>query len=300
MAEQEKIDLLREKINHADAIVVGGASGMSAAAGFVFYYQRDEVFRSIVGSLEDKYGFHNYFDAYYHRGHTRGEHWAMVLRNTKYLYECYTGEPYKDLAKLLDGKNYYIATTNQDMQFYRTFPAEKITCIQGNSAYWQCSRPCHDAIYPNKEQVFKLCEHIENDALPEELIPRCPKCGSEMEPWVRGYTFLEGSYYHKEMQRYINFLRNNSKRNTLFLELGVGMMTPMFIKEPFINMTYQWPHAFYATINPQHAIVPDEIADRSLAINDDIAVVMKQLLGMSSDGIKHIDKGNIFNPSRVY
>lgn len=74
MVEQSKIDLLTEKINQADTIVVGGASGMSAAAGFVFYYQRDEVFRQIAGSLEEKYGFHNYFDAFYHQGHTRGEH----------------------------------------------------------------------------------------------------------------------------------------------------------------------------------------------------------------------------------
>lgn len=300
MVEQSKIDRLTEKINQADAIVVGGASGMSAAAGFVFYYQRDEVFRQIAGSLEEKYGFHNYFDAFYHRGHTRGEHWAMVLRSTKYLYECYTGEPYTDLARLLEGKNYYIATTNQDMQFYRVFPAEKITCIQGNSGYWQCSRPCHDAIYPNREQVFELCQHIENDALPDELIPRCPRCGSEMEPWVRGYTFLQGEYYRREMQRYMDFLRQNANRKTLFLELGVGMMTPMFIKEPFMNMTYQWPHAFYVTINPQHAIVPPEIARKSLAIGDDIAVVLKQLLGIPADQIEQKEPKQLFNPSKVY
>ena len=38
MVAKEKIDLLRKKIDEADAIVVGGASGMSAASGFVFYY----------------------------------------------------------------------------------------------------------------------------------------------------------------------------------------------------------------------------------------------------------------------
>lgn len=299
MVEQSKIDILREKIDQADAIVVGGASGMSAASGFVFYYQRDEVFREMVGTLEDKYGFHNLFDAFYHHGHTRGEHWAMMLRSVKYMYECHTGETYVDLAELLAGKNYYIATTNQDMQFYRVFPPEKITCIQGNFAYWQCGRPCHDRIYYNKERVFELCKHIVNDALPDELIPRCPRCGGEMEPWVRGYTFLQGDYYQKEMKRYMDFLRRNVNRNTLFLELGVGMMTPMFIKEPFMNMTYQWPRAFYATLNPQHAIIPDEIADRSLAVSDDIAITLKRLLGKSVDGIK-ASGSQVFNPSRVY
>lgn len=64
-----------------------------------------------------------------------------------------------------------------------------------------------------------------------------------------------------------------------FLELGVGMMTPMFIKEPFMNMVYQWPHATYVPINPQHAIIPKEIAGKSLAVNEDIAFALKTLLG---------------------
>lgn len=87
MVAEDTIELLKKKIDEADAIVVGGASGMSAASGFVFYYQNDAVFRQIAGSLEKKYGFHNFFDAFYHQGHTRGEHWAMILRETKYLLE---------------------------------------------------------------------------------------------------------------------------------------------------------------------------------------------------------------------
>lgn len=300
MIAKETIDLLKKKIDEAEAIVVGGASGMSAAAGFKFYYQRDDVFRMIAGSLEDKYGFHSHFDAFYCRKTTRGEHWAMILRSTRYQYECYIGKPYQDLEELLAGKNYYIATTNQDAQFFRTFPDEKITCIQGDSRYFQCGVPCHDAIYYNKEQVFELCRHIENDALPDELIPRCPRCGSEMEPWVRGYTFLEGAYYQKEMKRYRDFLQTCVHKNTLFLELGVGMMTPMFIKEPFMNMVYQWPRATYVTINPQHAIVPREIAKKSIAIQDDIAVTLKQLLGKPTDGVASLNATEVFNPSRVY
>ena len=35
MVSKEKIELLRQKIDEADAIVVGGESGMSEASGFV-------------------------------------------------------------------------------------------------------------------------------------------------------------------------------------------------------------------------------------------------------------------------
>ena len=300
MVLQEDINLLKEKIEQADSIVVGGASGMSAASGFIFYYQEDDVFKSLAGSLAKKYNRHNMFDLFYDQRPSRGEQWALMLRTIKYVYECQTGETYIDLAKLLNGKNYYIATTNQDAQFYRVFPEERITRIQGDWRYWQCSRPCHDKIYYNKEETFKLYEKIENDALPDNLIPRCPHCGAELAPWVRSYTFLQGEFYRQEMKRYMEFLRSNAHRNTLFLELGVGMMTPMFIKERFMNMVYQWPNAFYVTLNPQHAIIPKEIKKKSLAISDDIAITLKQLLGESTIGMKGFDAKEAFNPSRVY
>lgn len=300
MVAQEKINFLRKKIDEADAIVVGAASGMSAASGFVFYYQDDEVYRSLAGGLAEKYDRHNYFDLFYERRLTRGERWAMLLRTARYLYGCDTGGTYTDLAELLAGKNYYIATTNQDAQFFRVFPAERITCIQGDWRFWQCSRPCHDHVYFKGKDFANLADKIENDELPNEFIPRCPHCGADLMPWVRGYTFLEGEYYQAEMHRYTDFLRQNIHRKVLFLELGVGMMTPMFIKEPFMNMVYQWSRAFYATINPLHAIVPREIERKSIAIEDDIAITLKQLLGKPTDGIKDMNKGKTFNPSRVY
>ena len=53
MDKERLFDLLKSKIEEADAIVVGGASGMSAASGFRFYYQDDEVFRQMAGSLRE-------------------------------------------------------------------------------------------------------------------------------------------------------------------------------------------------------------------------------------------------------
>lgn len=142
-----QIEILKKKIEEADAVVVGGASGMSAASGFKFYYQDDEVFRDLAGTLREKYGFRNMFDGFYNQSMSRGEHWALVIRTIRYIYECETGDTYKDLAELLRGKDYYIVTTNQDAQFHRVFPEERITRLQGDWRYFQCKDRCHDAIY---------------------------------------------------------------------------------------------------------------------------------------------------------
>lgn len=81
---EEQLKLLTEHIQESKAIVVGVASGMSAAAGFRHYYERDRDFVNYFGDFENKYGYHNSFDgAYYHYKNSE-EHWAFFAR----LAEC--------------------------------------------------------------------------------------------------------------------------------------------------------------------------------------------------------------------
>lgn len=72
-------------------------------------------------------------------------------------------------------------------------------------------------------------------------------------------------------------------QKVLFLELGVGRMTPMFIQEPFWNMTYALPDAFYITVNPRDAFVPDELKGKGLAIHEDIAKVLSDVRSISGE-----------------
>lgn len=48
------INSLIQRIQDADAIVVGAASGMSAAAGFRHYYEHDKDFVENLGEFEKK------------------------------------------------------------------------------------------------------------------------------------------------------------------------------------------------------------------------------------------------------
>lgn len=272
---KEVVNSLIQHIQDADAIVVGGASGMSAAAGFRHYYEYDKDFIENLGEFGKKYGYRNTFDGFYYHYRTSEERWAFNARDICMILDAKTGQPYYDLYEILKDKNYYILTTNQDTQFNRVFPEEKISAIQGDWRYFQCSRRCHDELYNSVDTLHKLNKSIdENLKVPKDMIPRCPRCGAEMEPWVRSWTFLEGKKYREEYSKINKFLKANKNKRILLLELGVGRMTPMFIQEPFWQMTYTWPNAYYITINPRDALVPEELKEKGLAIHEDIAKVL--------------------------
>lgn len=272
----QNIKILVDKIANADAILVGAAAGMSAACGYNFFYQNDEIFEKYLGEFGRKYGYRGAFNGFYYRYPSPEAHWAFLARMGYMEYECETGKPYYDLMELIKDRNYHIMTTNQDFQFTRVVPDEKLSAIQGDSRYFQCSRRCHDEIYYNKEMIYAMNDTIdENLCIPSEMIPRCPKCGAEMEPWVRGYTFLEGKKYKDEYRKINEFLEENKEKKILFLELGVGRMTPMFIQEPFWNLTLSFPKARYIAVNDRYDFLAEEIEEKGMVIVADIARVLQ-------------------------
>ena len=58
----EQIDRLARELAEADCVVVGGASGLSAAGGGDFYYADNASFRKYFGRFAEKYHFQGAFD----------------------------------------------------------------------------------------------------------------------------------------------------------------------------------------------------------------------------------------------
>ena len=65
-------------------------------------------------------------------------------------------------------------TTNVDRQFSRVFSEKQICAFQGDFGYCQCSQPCQDGIWENRELVMILTSYLDGVRLPEEVVPRCP------------------------------------------------------------------------------------------------------------------------------
>lgn len=277
---KQGIEQLAEQIRLADAIVIGAGSGLSSAAGYNHYHWTD----AMEGFLQDFkacYGFSSLFAGFYYCYSSPEQQWAYYTRYIYSMYQLPTGQPYLGLKEIVSGKDYFVLTTNVDMQCERVFPEDRVCAYQGNMEYFQCSQPCCDHLYENREMIENMNRALQGVTMPPEMVPRCPECGRIMVPWVRDDTFLEGTVWKSAVKRYEDFLASylirQPEKKVLLLELGVGEMTPGVIKLPFWSMTEKNPQVFYACLNQKHSSAPEHLKGRSIYIEGDLAETLSEL-----------------------
>ncbi|MBS6955151.1 MAG: Sir2 silent information regulator family NAD-dependent deacetylase [Enterocloster asparagiformis] len=274
-----QIDVIREKLKSAQAVVIGAGSGLSAAAGLTYEGLR---FQQNFPDFIRKYGMRDMYSAGFYPFQTQEEKWAYWSRHIYCnRYDQPAGKAYLDLYELVQSRNYFVLTTNVDHQFWLAgFDNQRIFATQGDYGKFQCAGACHKKLYDNEEQVRRMIACQQDCRIPPELVPRCPVCGGDMEVNLRcDGNFVEDEAWDQAAQRYENFLRENRQRRVVFLELGVGMNTPGIIKYPFWQMTLQWSRAFYICVNRGQAFSPPEIRERSLCVDGDIGPVLEELRG---------------------
>lgn len=268
---------LKQALEAADAIVIGAGAGLSTSAGFTCSGPR---FTEYFADFIQKYGIRDMYSGGFYPFKTPEERWAWWSRMI--LLNRYTRAPkpvYEALLRLVEGREYFVLTTNVDHQFQLAgFDRARLFYTQGDYGLFQCSQPCCQKTWDNEEAVRKMAAGQRGMKIPAELVPRCPVCGRLMTMNLRcDDRFVEDEGWHQAAARYEAFLQCQQGRRLLFLELGVGMNTPVIIKYPFWRMTAQNPSAAYACLNQGSAWAPREIAERSICINGDIGEVLAQM-----------------------
>lgn len=274
----EKIDRLKRALDEADAVVVGAGSGLSTSAGLTYSGERFECYFS---DFIEKYGIRDMYSGGFYPFESLEEYWAWWSRHIMVnRYEKAPRPVYEELLALVRDKDYFVLTTNVDHQFQMAgFDKKRLFYTQGDYGLWQCSGPCHQETYDNEEIVRRMVAEQRDMKVPADLIPRCPKCGRPMTTNLRcDGTFVQDEGWYAAAQRYEDFLRRHKGMRVLFLELGVGMNTPVIIKYPFWRYTHRNPNAVYACVNLGEAVAPREINDRAICIDSDIGNVVSRLL----------------------
>jgi len=275
---EDELARLRAALGEADAVVVGAGAGLSTAAGFTYAGER---FERLFADFIERYGFTDMYTAGFYHFPTPEEQWAFWSRHIWCnRYQPAPKNTYAKLLRLLDGKDFFVITTNVDHQFQKEgFPKERLFYTQGDYGLWQCSEPCHQKTYDNYETVKAMVEQQRDLRVPSELVPHCPVCGKPMSMNLRAdNTFVEDAGWHAAAERYTTYLRAHQSGKVLYLELGVGGNTPGIIKYPFLRYTYDNPQATYACLNFGEAVTAREIQDRSILIDADIDAVQSDLV----------------------
>ena len=295
LSRDEAIARLKMEIETADAIVIGAGAGLSTAAGFIYSGER---FEKYFGDFAARFGIRDMYSGGFYPFPDAETRWAWWARHIYYNRYVPAPKPvYDDLRKLVQDKDYFVITTNVDHQFQRAgFDKKRLFYTQGDYGLFQSVNPAIRKTYDNEEWVMKameaqgfarneegICDLPEEGSIfmriPTELIPKCPDDGSEVTMNLRADdSFVEDEGWHRASAAYGDYLRRHERLHTLFLEIGIGMNTPVICKYPFWQMTNDNPEAVYACLNFNEAYCPVQIEKQSVCINGDSGDVIRQIL----------------------
>ena len=157
--------------------------------------------------------------------------------------------------QMVQGKEYFVITTNVDGQFAKSgFDPDKVFEVQGDYGLMQCATACHPKRYSNESLVKQMVAEQQDCRIPSALVPRCPVCGGPMEINVRkDRYFVEDDRWHLQADRYYSFLEKSfGKRKLVLIEYGVGFNTPTIIRFPFERMAASYPDVTLIRINKDY------------------------------------------------
>ena len=153
---KNKIEQLRSALTEADAVVVGAGAGLSTSAGFRYDGDR---FNRFLGDFGTKYGFSDmYTGGFVVMELADTVNWAYWSRNI-YInrYMDPPKDTYRKLLTLLDGKDYFVITTNVDHCFQRAgIDKTRLFYTQGDYGLWQCRSGRVRKTYDNEIPVKKM------------------------------------------------------------------------------------------------------------------------------------------------
>lgn len=269
-----RVARLRDVLNSADGILIGGGSGLSAAAGLTYSGPR---FTENFADFIEKYGVEDMYSASFYPFQTPEELWAHWARHIHVNRYAPGATPlYRSLLALVASKPHFVITTNVESQFEKAgFPPERIFEVQGNYAYFQCAAACHDTLYYNEARIVEMLAATVDCAVPSSLVPTCPVCGGPMDVNLRhDEHFVQDASWRASSERFGDFVERMKGASLVCFELGVGYNTPGIIRYPFEKIVYLNDKATLVRLNRGDVRGFAENERRTIAFDEDMREVV--------------------------
>lgn len=266
----------KQVIQNADYILIGAGAGLSTAAGLEY---SGESFEKNYKDFIEKYNFQDLYSATFYPFRNMEEKWAFWAKLIKLNRFNNPLKLYQELLELVKNKEHFVITTNADGQFeIAGFEKDKIFAVQGDYSLLQCEDGCHNKLYNNKEMIEDWLELTEDCEIPEDLVPKCPVCGKDMEMNLRkDGNFIQDENWYKQSKNYEDFLDRTKNKNVVLLEIGVGFNTPGIIRFPFEQMAYNNSKTTLIRINKDYPQAMLEIKNKIISFDENTNKIIEDL-----------------------
>ena len=169
-------------------------------------------------------------------------------------------EAYNKLARLLEGKNYFIVTlSNDDKIFHSNLRQDRIVAPCGTYSLMQCEDVCTGDNYPVEEY---------RDILEKGMEPVCPHCGKRMVMNHIGCKKYSEEWYLGQWNLYTKWLQGTLNRKLCVLELGVGMKYPSVIRWPFEKVVFINQKAKFIRVHEYLYQLTQEVKEKGISIQE--------------------------------
>lgn len=266
---------IADKIKNADALLIGASNGLSITEG-LHLFADNQAFEELFGDFKRKYGVRSILHGMSAHWPSEEEKWAFWSRLIHhYCGEYQESQVMKDLKAIIGNKNYFVVTSNGECHFEMSgFDPERIYEVEGNWLTMQCSRACHNTLYPSFDMAEKMAAAEKSGKIPPDMVPHCPKCGASMQIHLEvDRNFIRDN---TEQERFQTFLNQYHGKKLVVLELGIGPRNQL-IKAPLMRLVDMEPNATYVTINLGELYITDTIKEKSFALDGYLGEILSRL-----------------------
>ena len=191
-------------------------------------------------------------------------------------------EIYRNLAKCLKDKNYFIISLCQDgMILEAGLNKERIVEPCGAYRKLQCEDGCEKELYEVPDRILGIAQRYLEGGMPEKTdsndLPVCIHCG---KPLV--FNHVQAAHYVEEGYLdhwgiYQKWLQGSLNKKLCILELGVGMKYPTVIRWPFEKIVFFNLKSKLYRIHSKLYHTAEEIKERSCGICQKPEEFLKEL-----------------------
>lgn len=185
---------------------------------------------------------------------------------TKYRKDARAVKALKELAGILEGKNYFVVTTCTNSILRNTgLNEERIVCPCGNLEMKQCTNHCENSLQALSEADIATME----SSISQGFEPEFGVCNVCKETMVLNNVYAskyDEDGYLKDWSRYTKWLQGTLNKKLCILELGVNLVFPSIIRWPFEKVGFYNQKATFIRVNETLYHMSEELKDKGIAV----------------------------------